>query len=215
MEPTDHYDKKYYAWQKQVGVFGGQANKIKFEKVIQKNQKVLDFGCGGGFLLSSFESIERYGVEINKNASAEAQKNGLKIFRSSKDLPNDYFDTIISNNALEHCENPFLELKELHRSLKVNGTISICIPCDSIRNKFNENDQHMHLYSWSPSNIGNILKACSFKVVHIKSFIHKWIPYRYKLIKYISWPIFNFLCRVWARFDNKWQQVIVVAKKKN
>ena len=34
MDPTDHYDKKYYTWQKQVGVFGGQANKIKFEKVI-------------------------------------------------------------------------------------------------------------------------------------------------------------------------------------
>ncbi len=72
---------------KRVGLFSGQANKIKFEKVIQKNLKVLDFGCGGGFLLSLFESIKRYGVEVNEIASAEAQKNGLKIFKSSIDLP--------------------------------------------------------------------------------------------------------------------------------
>ena len=129
------------------------------------------------------------------------------------DLPDKYFDTIISNNSLEHCENPFLELKELYRSLKNNGIISICIPCDNIKNKFVQSDEHMHLYSWSPSNLGNILKVCGFKVIETKPFIHKWIPYRYRLKKYISWPIFHVLCRLWARFDNKWQQAIAIAKK--
>ena len=216
MSSIEHYDKKYFDWQKKVGLFGGQANKIKFEKVIQKNQKVLDFGCGGGYLLSSFENIEKYGVEVNEFASSKAQKNGLKIFRSSKDLPDNYFDTIISNNCLEHCENPFLELKELYRSLKVDGTISICVPCDSLKNKFIENDIHLHFYSWSPNNLGNILKTCGFKVIETKPFIHKWFPFRYRLKKYISWPIFHILCKIWARFFliNDYHQVIAVAKKK-
>ena len=61
------YDEKYFDWQKDVGAFGGKANQIKFLKYITRDGlKVLDFGCGGGFLISSFEeNIERYGVEIN------------------------------------------------------------------------------------------------------------------------------------------------------
>ena len=43
------------------------------------------------------------------------RNNGIEIFKSSKDLPDNYFDLIISNNALEHCDNPYLELKELYR----------------------------------------------------------------------------------------------------
>ena len=40
--------------------------------------------------------------------------------------------------ALEHCDNPFLELKELYRSLKANGKICIVVPCDNIKYKYNE-----------------------------------------------------------------------------
>ena len=65
MTSKNHYDEKYFAWQKYVGKFGGQANKIKFDEIISENEKVLDFGCGGGYLLSSYENIEKYGVEIN------------------------------------------------------------------------------------------------------------------------------------------------------
>lgn len=74
MGSKNHYDEKYFSWQKKIGHFGGQANKIKFEKLIKKNAKVLDFGCGGGYLLSSFENVEKYGVEINQIAVKEAEK---------------------------------------------------------------------------------------------------------------------------------------------
>tara|TARA_Y100000816_G_C26068920_1_gene562023 strand:- start:32 stop:676 length:645 start_codon:yes stop_codon:yes gene_type:complete len=213
MGSKNHYDEKYFSWQKKIGHFGGQANKIKFEKLIKKNDKVLDFGCGGGYLLSSFENIEKYGVEINQIAVKEAEKNGLKVYKSSKDLPDNYFDTIISNHALEHCENPLLELRELYRSLKNQGIISICIPCDDIKIKFKRDDEHMHLYSWSPRNLGNILKVSGFKVIESKPFISKWIPFRYRLKKYMSWSVFHILCKFWGRFDNDWYQAIAIAKK--
>ena len=162
MSSKDHYNEKYFSWQIYVGKFGGQANKIKFDELISENQKVLDFGCGGGYLLSSYNNIERFGVEINETAIEEAKKNGTKIFKSSKDLPDNFFDTIISNHALEHCDNPFIELKELYRSLKKNGKICIVVPCDNIKYKYNEKDPHKHLYSWSPSNLGNILYTVGF-----------------------------------------------------
>ena len=74
MTSKHHYDEKYFEWQSNVGIFGALANRIKFEELIQKNQKVLDFGCGGGYMLSTFKEIEKYGVEINDVARSEAEK---------------------------------------------------------------------------------------------------------------------------------------------
>ena len=56
MTAEKHYNKKYFEWQKDVGIFGAKANKIKFEELISKNLKVLDFGCGGGFLLMNLNA---------------------------------------------------------------------------------------------------------------------------------------------------------------
>jgi len=46
------------------------------------------------------------------------QTNKIKIFKSSYDLPNNFFDTIISNNDLGHTDNTLFELKDLYQSLK-------------------------------------------------------------------------------------------------
>lgn len=213
MTSAKHYDKNYFAWQKKVGSFGAEANKIKFEKYIIKGQKVLDFGCGGGYLLSNFQDIERFGVEVNKAAIKEAESNGLKIFNSSKDLPDDFFDLIISNNALEHCDNPFLELKELHRSMKKGSKICIVVPCDNIKNKFLNNDLHKHLYSWSPSNLGNILSVSGFKIIESKPFPSRWIPKRYFLKRFMTWNMFHFFCKIWSYIDNDYYQVKAIAEK--
>ena len=53
-----------------------------------------------------FSNIQKFGVEVNETAANEARNNGLKVFKSSKDLSDNFFDLIISNHALEHCDNP-------------------------------------------------------------------------------------------------------------
>jgi SAM-dependent methyltransferase len=213
MTNQKHYNKDYFNWQKKVGLFGAEANKIKFESLISNGQKVLDFGCGGGYLLSTYENIEKYGVEINESAIEDAISNKLNIYKSSKDLPENFFDLIISNNALEHCDNPLVELKELHRSLKKGSKICIVVPCDNIKSKYFEKDPHQHLYSWSPANLGNILSVAGFKILETKPFLYKWFPYRYKLKKYMNWKIFHFLCKIWAKIDNTSYQIRAIAEK--
>ena len=130
MTSEHHYRDKYFEWQSNVGIFGAIANRIKFEKFIKEDQKVLDFGCGGGYMLSTFNNIEKYGVEISDIAREEA-KEKMKVYKRSSELPDNFFDLIISNHALEHCDNPLLELKELYRSLKKGGLICIVVPIDN------------------------------------------------------------------------------------
>ena len=175
----------------------------------------MDFGCGGGYLLNEFKyQIEKHGVEINEVARSQAIKNGLKCYKSSKELPSDYFDLIISNNALEHCENPFLELNELYRALKKSGKICLVVPLDSLNYKYKKDDINFHLYSWSPMNLGNILKANNFEVISSKPFIHKWIPFYHRVKKIIPWWLFHLLCFVYGRLNRKCFQTRVVAIKK-
>lgn len=214
MTSKNHYNEEYFQWQSKVGKFGAQANKVKFNKVITPNSKVLDFGCGGGFFLSLFENIEKHGVEINPHARSIAEKNKIKVFKSSSEIPNEYYDIVISNNALEHTDNPLLELKELYRGLKKEGKICIIVPLDSINYKFEKDDKDFHLYSWSPMNLGNILTAAGFEVIESKPFIHKWFPFHMYFKKIMSWKLFHIFCFIYGRINKKWVQVRAIAKKK-
>ena len=208
-----NYDKKYFTWQKHDGIFGGIANKPKFKDLIKKGDKVLDFGCGGGYLLSSFENIEKHGVEIKTEAHEECKSNGVKVYKNSNLIPQNYFDLIISNNALEHTENPLQEIKNLYLGLKNNGKICVVVPCDNITNKFRKNDPDFHLFSFSPLNLGNLLVAANFKLIESKPFISKWPPY-YKIFqKFLGWQLFHLVCRFYGIFSNKWWQVKAIAEK--
>ena len=66
MNAQEYYDNNYFDnYQKQIGEFGGKANLFKFQKHISKGDKILDFGCGGGFLLNNLNCKSKFGVEIN------------------------------------------------------------------------------------------------------------------------------------------------------
>ncbi len=53
------YEEHYFNdFKKEIGEFGGRANKFMFEKHVLPSDTVLDFGCGGGFLLSNLNCKE-------------------------------------------------------------------------------------------------------------------------------------------------------------
>ena len=110
----NHYDETYFLWQKKMGVFGGKAEVFKFESSVNLNDMVLDFGCGGGYILSNLKCKKRKGIELNDTARQQ--------------------DLIISNHVLEHTFNPFNELKSLYLKLRQNGKIVFVIPNEKKKN---------------------------------------------------------------------------------
>ena len=129
---SKHYDEKYFDWQSSIGEFGGWANQTKFNDYIASNSDVLDFGCGGGFLLSGLQCGKKIGVEPNKSAAETAKSKGIEVFHSVADVPDDYVDVIISNNALEHALHPLEELRSLYGKLRRGGKIIFVVPCESV-----------------------------------------------------------------------------------
>ena len=118
-----NYNYDYFKWYKEIGKFGALINSHRFIKYINSNDAVLDFGCGGGFMLDKINCKIKHGVEINPEAINFCQSKKIYIYENSKLLPKNFYDVIISNNTLQHCENPFLEINNLYNSLKKNGTI--------------------------------------------------------------------------------------------
>lgn len=173
---SPHYGEEYFHWQSEIGRFGGWANLTKFSRFISPAKKVLDFGCGGGYLLANIDCRAKLGIEINPVAREEARKLGVQAVASASEIEDNWADIIISNHALEHCPQPLSELNALLPKLSPGGIAVFCVPCESIKNKFRRDDPNHHLYTWSPMSAANLFAEAGFTVVESKPYIHTWPP---------------------------------------
>jgi len=213
-----HYDARYFEWQAESGRFGGWANIDKFSKTVGAADRVLDFGCGGGFLLAKLDCAARFGIEPNPAAREEAVRNGLTVFASPQSalaaLGEESVDVVISDNALEHTLEPWRELSAIRPLLLKGGKLHIVVPCEGIGWKYDPSDVNQHNYSWSPQSLGNLLNAADFEVVYSRPYIHKWPPRLVRgAIARIGRGPFNVSSRIWGRIDRRWFQVEALAHR--
>lgn len=215
---SKHYDENYFNWQKGKGGggFGGWAEPKKFQEFIKKTDVVIDFGCGGGFLLNGLFCKEKIGIEPNQSAGESCINLGINLFSSPAEaiqhLGHEYADVIISNHALEHTYNPLQELLNLKMLLKRGGEIIFCVPCEGIGCGYKAGNIDQHLYTWSPLNLGNLFNEAGFQVEHSKPLLHKWPPF-YRSLAKLGWPIFNSLCLIYGYINRSTSQVIIKAIK--
>lgn len=209
------YEKEYFNWQKEIGVFGGIVNRWKFENYITKDNVVVDFGSGGGYLLKNILCKEKIGIEINNVARVEAEKNGIKSVESISDLADSYADVIISNHALEHVPDPLGTIKQLYKKLKNNGTVVFVVPHENSRSSFNPKDVNQHLYTWNRQTLGNLFNEAGFIDIKVFNIRSKWPPYYLNIYNIIGAKFFNLLCFIYAFFVNNYQVKIVAKKKEN
>lgn len=83
---SPHYNSDYFDWQKTKGGggFGGWAEPHKFFQYISMDAVVIDFGCGGGFLLDRLKCREKIGIEPNPAAAISVKNLGILHFFSRK-----------------------------------------------------------------------------------------------------------------------------------
>jgi len=132
----------YAEWQFEKG-----RDTIKFylehtnENDMFRGKNVLDIGCGAGgkslYYLSKgaksvvgVDVVEKYGEEAY-NLQNKLDLEGFKfICTDAADMPfkNDFFDTVIMNDAMEHVAKPHEVLNEVYRVLKPSGKVYINFP---------------------------------------------------------------------------------------
>ena len=173
------YDKEYWEYQSVIGKIGGFLNKFKFEPHIKDTDTVLDFGCGGGYLLEQINCKKKIGYEINPHARSRASEAGVEVTDKWDDILDNSIDKIISNHALEHTIEPTNILKQLYKKLKKSGQIILVLPCEQYGKDgffYNPEDKNQHVYSWCPQSLGNLVKTAGFSVTSCETLHHTWTP---------------------------------------
>jgi SAM-dependent methyltransferase len=173
---SSRYNEQYFNYQSAIGRFGGWANLTKFSAFVRPHMKVLDFGCGGGYLLANLNCKEKLGIEVNPVAREAAKNNGIDTVASASKVEDGWADILISNNALEHCPHPLNELRALLPKVVLGGKIVFIVPCEAVRNRYRPDDPNHHLYCWSPMSAANLFVEAGFKVVESKAYVHVWPP---------------------------------------
>ena len=208
-----YYDSEYFNWQNNIGQFGGKANLFKFKDYIKPEYNVLEFGCGGGYLLKNITCREKTGIEINKVAREVATSNGIIVVPKTSDITDEWADVIISNHTLEHTLDPLGELRELNLKLKQKGIILFVVP-QEFKNRYKEEDINMHLYSWTPANLGNLFKMAGFKVIKVKTLRSKWPPYFVFINRIFGEKSFRIISTLYCIITNRGYQTWILAEKK-
>ncbi len=211
------YEEHYFNdFKKEIGEFGGRANKFMFEKHVLPSDTVLDFGCGGGFLLSNLNCKERIGVELNPVAREYCNNEiGIPCYETLDDVPRESVDVVISSHCLEHTLNPIEVVSLLYDKLKKNGKIVIVVPLENHLQQWEPHNANNHLFSFSPMNLGNILQAVGFTETKTESVLHKWAP-KYKIIDRIFGPkVFHRLSWLYGNINRNIVQVKGVGTKKS
>lgn len=144
------WDFDYWDGDRRINYGGYRYMPGRWEKVakamadhygIKPGDKILDVGCGKGFLLYDFTlvvpGVEVYGIDISSyaidNAKEEVKENLLLGNATKLPWPDQHFDLVFTLNTLHnlHCFDLDLALREIERVGKQNKYVCV----ESYRNE--------------------------------------------------------------------------------
>jgi 2-polyprenyl-3-methyl-5-hydroxy-6-metoxy-1,4-benzoquinol methylase len=118
-------------WGASMGV--GVASLEAARKRVPKSGRILDAGCGMGFVISALPAKERHGIDSNPAFIETAKKLNPKVDFSVRDavktgFKDGFFDTVICLDVVEHTQSQRALIAELSRVLSKGGRLLISTP---------------------------------------------------------------------------------------
>jgi SAM-dependent methyltransferase len=215
---SNHYlgdrGKAYFASQNSLAQKEATVTSWKFRPWVNPTDRVLDFGCAGGWILHNLDCAQRVGVELNPEAHSVCQQNGVKVYSWLHEVEESGIDVAISHHCLEHVPYPIEALKSLRGLLKEGGRLVLVVPLDDwrVEKDFTGQDRDHHLHTWTPRLLANTLVEAQFRVDRVDVLAHALFP------GWSSWglklpqPIFDALCCITA-IAKKRRQLFALATK--
>lgn len=122
----------------------------KIIDIVQANQVVLDVGCGNGQIsrkLISEKSCECYGLDFSDKILDELKKHNIKtVYSHLPEIPckDEFFDSVICIETLEHLDKPYETLGQMYRVLKPEGLILFSVPDGCL---WEARGEHVHAFT--------------------------------------------------------------------
>lgn len=140
----------------------------------KRKGKILDVGCGRGWMLSSLNNKwKKHGVEISKFVSKTASKH-CNIFNGElQNFKEKNFDLITALHVIEHHKKPEVLLKLIKDKLKPNGILILETPDfdSAAARKFGNNfrllKEKTHISLFSQDSLIRFVRKYNFSVIDI------------------------------------------------
>lgn len=204
----------------------------KLSQLDKETAKILDFGCGDGFLLKMMNDVgckDLSGIDYSAKAISFAKvllPQNIKLFSDNlvdnNPFPDNNFDYIFMVEVLEHIPPKDVEnlLNVLKKILKPGGKLIITVPSKKIPLASDS-----HHYQHFDKNTLEIYLAGKLKILEISGqdrFGFHWLKLVYKLFDnnlYTIRPLTEWYnINVWGKYFNKCahdegRRMVVVAQK--
>jgi 2-polyprenyl-3-methyl-5-hydroxy-6-metoxy-1,4-benzoquinol methylase len=139
-------------------------------------KKILDIGCGLGWLLSYLnDDWDKYGIEISKFASNNAKQYGNVFNGTLENFPdNGEFDVIVMNHVIEHLEDPIWVLNKIRDMMSDEAVFIIGTPdfdCAAARrygDRFRLLNDPTHISLFSSDSMHRCLRDNGFKIKKVE-----------------------------------------------
>jgi len=138
------------------------------------NSRLLEIGCGTGYLLHRFQRLgaDVIGIEPGSEGQAGAKRYGVKILQdvfpgSNIAIESRYYDIIVHYAVLEHVADPLEFLKIQSHCLKDEGLIFVAVP--NCQDYIDTGDismfVHEHWSYFTPSSLNALASMAGLKLL--------------------------------------------------
>lgn len=150
------------------------------------SDKILDAGCGTGFVSQLYPNFDITGIDISDGMLAQNSHQWIKSSVESMPFPDNHFDFVVCRSLLHHLDNPESGLKEMVRVLKPGGKWACWDPnhniiYEAIRHVFQHTDRFSHLHkSFNDKKLFSIIEKSGLKITEKR------------YIGYMAYPILGY-----------------------
>ena len=199
---SNHFNEDYYNARAKIAL-------DKFFSSVDKNSRILDFGCGLG--QNIFYLPNAAGYDISKFGIEFCRKKGINATTQLDDLPNEGFDVVFSSHVLEHHPHPMTMLEEMYSKLKKGQKMVLVIPHERHGRAQFKYDLNQHLYTWNFQAINNLLITVGFEILENR-YVRGAGYFRLLPLAKINFGLYRFATNFLSRIFGI-KEMMIVAKK--
>lgn len=134
------------------------------------NSKILDVGCGIGFVSGVRPDLDIVGIDISDGMLERNPHKWVKASAEKIPFEDGYFDVVLCRSLLHHLEDPAVGMKEMVRVLKPGGKFVCWDPNQSVLNTafrklFQRTERFSHLHkSFCDKELFKIIDDSGIKI---------------------------------------------------
>ena len=199
---SNHFNEAYYNARAKIAL-------DKFFSGIDRNTRILDFGCGLG--QNIYYMPNAVGYDISKFGIEFCRKKGINATTQLEDIADESFDVVFSAHVLEHHPHPMTMLEEMYSKLKKGQKLILVIPHERHGKAQFKYDLNQHLYTWNFQAINNLLLTVGFEIQENK-YIRGAGYFRLLPLAKFNFGLYRFVTNLVSRLFGI-KEMMIVAKK--